>query len=260
MVRLRTDLALVVALAAAATIDVTLAPAGVVALRLPAALALTLVLPGYALAAALLPREETRPLERTVLTIAISLVVTILAALALEASSVTLTNGPWMGVLGGLAIVGAAVAAWRGRARAIVLPRLAIRRAEIAALAAALVLLGGAAALGFTPLGAPKGTQGSTVLWLCDRPNGCRLGATKVEVGVISDELQTRSWVVRVAVAGQAQRRYGPLTLRPGASWSRVIDVGRGRPVVRALLARAAHPAEVFHQTVLRHDRTTAAP
>jgi hypothetical protein len=126
----------------------------------------------------------------------------------------------------------------------------------VGALAGAVVLLGGAAALGLTPLGAPRGTQGTTSLWICSQSNGCDLPAGTVKVGVISDQLHAASYTVQVSVAGRPGPRFGPITLAPGGAWSRVVATGPGKPVVRARMRTTAKPSGVYRNVTLQYQRT----
>jgi hypothetical protein len=253
---MRTDLGLVAALAVVALAVVVAVPASVAVLRLPAALALILVLPGYALASAIV--GELRPAERVLLSLVLSITATIIVALALELVGAHLTTTPWMGLLAAVTVAAAATAVVRGDPRPVVLPRVRLGFAQISALAAAVALLGGAAALGFTPLGAPKGTQGSTALWICARENGCKLPSNAVEVGVISDQLHATRWRVRVLVAGRSPRSFGPITLAPGATWSHIVATGAGAPVVRAFLYSTGRPSTAYRSVVLRYGRASA--
>ena len=253
--RVRTDLWLVSVLAVAAALVVALVPGSVVVLRAPAALSLVLVLPGYALTAAAFRPAQLRPAERVCLSIAISIAATIAAGLLLAALGVGLTTAPWMDLLAALALAAAAIAGARGQAQVLARPSIVLRARETVALAGAVLLLAGAAALGFTPLGAPRGTQGTTGLWICSKVNGCTLPAGTVEVGVISTQLHAASYTVQVSVAGRPDVRFGPITLAPGGTWSRVLVTGPGDPVVRALLRTTAHPTAVYRTAILQYKR-----
>jgi hypothetical protein len=250
VVRARTDLWLVAVLAVAAALIVALVPGSVVVLRAPAALSLVLALPGYALTAAIFRPAQLRTAERVCLSIAFSIAATIAAALVLALLGVGLTTAPWMGLLAALVLAAAAGAAARGQAQALARPSIRLRARETGALAGAVVLLGGAAALGLTPLGAPRGTQGATSLWILPHGRGA------AEIGVISTELHTDTYAVQVTVAGRPAIQFGRITLAPGATWSRVVTTGPGQPVVHALLRTAANPSAVYANVALRYRRT----
>ena len=247
--RVRNDLGIVAALALLALLVCSLLPASLDVLRIPAAASLVLVLPGYALTAAQFGPQEIRRSERVLLSLALSVVATILAALLLQLVGVRLKTAPWLGLLALVAVGGAVVGEARGHARALARRRLVVGRAQLALLAGALVLLGGAGALGFSALPAPKGTQGATFLWILPH------GSNAVSVGVIGDDTRRHSVTVAVSVAGAPRQRFGPFSIAPGARWTRVLDTGPGSPVVRAVLRDAAHPSRVLDQVALRYKR-----
>ncbi len=247
--RARTDIGLVALLAVAACAFSALIPTSLGLLRIPTVLPLVLALPGYAIVAAFFRPRELRPAEVVLLSIALSIAVTIFAALVLEALSVRLRTLPWMGVLAAVTLAAAARAHTVGHTRTLVFRRPRVPGGiELLPVAGALLLLGGAAALGFTPLSAPKGTQGSTALWILPAP-GARGGAC---VGLVSDQTHTASYTVDVTVAGRPAQRFGPVTLQPGAAWTRQVAVGAGRPLVQAVAHSAAKPAAVFETVALR--------
>lgn len=85
-------------------------------LRIVVGLALILLLPGYALVSALLPRGDPDGIggtERVVLAFALSLAVTLLGGIALSASGIGFFQTPLLGLLAGVTLVGTAVAGWR---------------------------------------------------------------------------------------------------------------------------------------------------
>lgn len=235
MVRARTDLALVTALALAACLFAALLPPSLAAVRAPLALPLVLVLPGYAVVAALFAPGALRTAEVAMLSLAASIASTIVAGLLLDALSVRLTAAPWMFVLAAITLAAAARGSVRGHARNLVLPHVRLRVVEVGALTSALVLLSGAAVLGFTPLPPPKDTPGTSALWLVPAPGGRNAAC----VGVINEELRPTSYTVQVAVAGRTAQRFGPIRLASSHSWTRVVAVGPGRPVVTATLRKA---------------------
>jgi hypothetical protein len=170
VVRKRTDLALVMALAVAACVFAALLPPGLAVLRVPLALPLVLGLPGYAIVAALFAPGALRTAEILMLSLAVSVAATIFVGLLLDALSVRLTAGPWMDLLAAITVAAAIRASGRGHARDLVLPRMRLRAVEIGALSGALILVSAAAVLGLTPLAPPKGTPGTTALWLVPAP------------------------------------------------------------------------------------------
>jgi uncharacterized membrane protein len=250
-VRARTDLGIVMAYALAACLFAALLPAHLAAVRTPLALPLVLLLPGYAIVAALFRPGALRPAEVAVLSLALSIAATIFSGLLLAAVSVRLTAPPWMDLLAAITVAGGVRASVRGHARDLVAPRVRLRVVEAAALAGALVLLSGAAVLGFTPLAPPKGTPGTSSLWLVPASGGVNAAC----VGVINQELKTTSYTVAVDVAGKTAAQFGPFTLAAGASWTRVVAVKPGRPVVTATLRKAgsAPSAAPYRNVAIRN-------
>lgn len=243
----RTDLGLVTVLAVLSALLVLLLPSEVVVLRGPAALALVLALPGYALAAAILPKTDVRVVERLLLSVALSISTTIFAALLLQVVSLKETVGSWSLILAAVTVLGAAGGYARGNVRSIALPRLRVGRYEAVALLASIVVLGGAAVLGFTPLSAPSHTGTTTSLWTLPAPHD----PDAVAVGAISDELHTQRYTVDVDVNGRLRKRFAAITLAPGATWSRTVTVGPGKPPIEVFLRTTARPARVYQYTKL---------
>jgi uncharacterized membrane protein len=249
MVKPRRDLALVVVAALAACLSAALLPSSLAGLRAPLSLPLVLLLPGYAVVSAIFRPGELRTAELITLSIAVSIAATLIVALALDALGVKLTAAPWMGVLTVLTLAAAARGTARGHSRSLILRPIPVGRAQVGAIAAGLALLAGAATLGFTPLGAPNGTRGTSALWLLPAPGGLQA----VCVGVINEQLHTTTYNVTVRGGGGPVRRLGPIVLEPGKSWSRELAVASSAaPVMHAFLRRAAEPSVVYRSVVLR--------
>jgi hypothetical protein len=248
MVKPRTDLALVMGLALAACVFAALLPSSAAVLRAPLCLPLVLVAPGYAVVTAIFRPGELRTSELLTLSIAVSIAATLISALLLDVLGVALTAAPWMGLLTALTLAAAAWGTAHGRSRPLVFRSIPVGRAQAGALAAGLALLAGAATLGFTPLSAPSGTRGTSALWLLPAPQGRQAAC----VGVINEQLHVTTYDVSVLVAGATARRFGPITLAPGATWSRAIAVGPGRPVINASLSTTTDPSAVYRSAVLQ--------
>jgi hypothetical protein len=242
-------MALVALLALVACVASEVLPSGLALLRVPLALPVVLVLPGYAMVAALFAPGTLRTPERVVLSLALSITATILSGLAVDVAGAKLHASPWLEVLGALTLLAALIALARGHARRLHAPAVGLRASEIAAFVVALALLAAAAAIGFRPLAPPARTQGTASLGLLEAP----AGAAAVCVSVINEQFHVTSYRVTVSVAGGPSRSFGPIKLAPGASWNRVVAVGPGLPAVRAALYRASAPAVLY-----RHDGITA--
>lgn len=230
----RSDLALVAALAAVACVAAGFVPSALVVVRALLALPLVLALPGYAIAAALFGGRELRVAERALFSVVLSLTATVIAALVLDTAGIALNAAPWMGVLAAVTIAGCAAAAVRGHLKALSRPQVRLRPLEAVALAGAVVLLAGAAALGFTPLHAPKDISDATsfVQTVPARND------TAVNLAVISDELRPATYSLALTVDGRPFAQFGPIRLKPGGSWQRIVAVGSGKPLVVAQLRK----------------------
>jgi hypothetical protein len=246
------DLLLVTVLAAWCALACAILPEGAAAVRvLPAAL-LVLVLPGYALTAALLAPAALSALERLVLTIALSMAAGVLTALALNAAW-QLERTPWALGLALATALAALAGTLRGHARPVRRPQLpAIGVGAALALAGALALGGGAVALGVTTLRAPDDTQGTTALWISPR------GDNAVAIGVRSVELARRRYELDVRVAGQRARRIGPFALKPGQERRALLAAPAGpigKPIVEVVLRRLDGPRPALRRVALRAGR-----
>ncbi len=251
-----TDHALVIALALLSCLCAALLPPSLAVLRAPLALPLVLALPGYALVSLAFRPGDLRATEVVMLSVSISIVATIATGLALDVLSVKLTAAPWMGLLAVITVAAAVRASVRGHARPLNLPRLRLRPLEAGAGVAVLALLGAAAALGFTPLAAPKNTPGTSALWIVPAPGG-RAAAC---VGLINEELRTTTYTIEVSVAGVPAEHFGPITLAAGGSWTRIVPVGAGHPAVTASLDRVGvASAAPYRSVALRHWNIVAS-
>ena len=74
---------------------------------------LALVLPGYALSAAVFRMRSVRTAERAALTLGISLSVAVLGGLVLDALPSGLETQTWLFLLGGVTVIASMIALWR---------------------------------------------------------------------------------------------------------------------------------------------------
>jgi uncharacterized membrane protein len=246
-VAVRSDLGLVVALTLVAA-AATLLPGSLVVVRAVLALPLVLALPGYAMTRAMLRLDELRGTELLIVSVALSIMATVFAALLMQAVGVRLEERQWMAVIAVVTIVAAAVGISRGQAHPVVLPHVSVRLREAIAIAGAVVLLIAAAALGFTPLSAPKGTVGDSPVWILPGAGG-----NSADFGVINDETSARRYTVELTVVGQPARTFGPFALPPGGTWSRSVVVGPpSKPLTQVFLRYASNPKRVIQSGALR--------
>jgi hypothetical protein len=249
----RSDVALVAALAVIACLVCAALPAGLAIVRVPLALPLVLVLPGYASVTALFAPGALRGPERLVLSLALSIAAAILSGLIIDGVGLKLVAQPWVDVLGAFTLAACAVAIRRGHARELMFPSLQLHGQEALAITAAVVLLGAAAVVGFMPLAPPAKTDGTVGFGLLEAPHG-----PAVCVTVTNEQFHTAGYRVLVTAAGRPPATLTTARLAPGATWTHEVVVGAGRPVVRATLFRAG--ARAGSSPYRRTDITTWAP
>jgi len=245
----RSDMALVSGLALLACVICAAAPAGLAALRVPLALPLVLVLPGYATVTALFAPDTLRAPERIMLSLSLSIVAAILTGLAVDIAGFKLLATPWVELLAAVTLLATATAFARGHESPLSLPGPLprLRAHEWLALLAAVLLLAAAAAIGFRPLPPPAKTHGTVGFGLLEAPGG-RGG---VCISVINQEFHFRSYRVVVSVAGRATRTLTTTRLAPGATWNRELPVGADFPDVRAALYLGPAPSRAYRNTWL---------
>lgn len=183
--------------------------------QIPLALLLVLVLPGYALQAAMLPGRGTSSVTHAVLTVGLSLTVSVLGGFVLNLTSVGLRAGSWSVFLGAVTLGASGVALWRGRSSDRPRfewsePSFGARQAVLMALATVLV----AAAFGIANQGAARPTSSVTELWILPGapPNTAR-------IGVISEETAVVTYRLQLEAGGRTVREWPEIQLAPGQAW-----------------------------------------
>lgn len=245
MSRKRLDVLFVSGLAVLAVALALAAPEGFPG-RALGGLLLVLVLPGYALTAALLPSASLGRPERWGFSLGLSVVVSVLGGFGLAWAPGGLNATSWSLLLGGLTLLAAALAALRrpaGQPLGLIwsAPRVAL-------FAVTLLVLGGAfkvAVVGAETQPWPPFTQ----FWLlADQPH-----PDTVRVGLHSAEQQPRSYLLRLHQADQVLESWGPIELGPGQSWETLANtsgVSSSEPV-EAILFLAEAPTVPYRRTTL---------
>jgi uncharacterized membrane protein len=238
----RADLVAVTVCSAAAALTVWLVP-DLTIVRIALALALVLVLPGYALTAAVFPSRSLGLTERLLLMVALSLIAAILGSLVLDGVGIALDARSWVTLLASVTIAAAVAAMFRAggiepRSRTISWIRPSM--VQIAALTVAALVLVGAIALARTPLRA-KHVAGYTAFWLV-RSGG------DLALGVRSGEQNAATYRVEVRFRDHGTKQWS-FRLTPGTTWRlRLRPPGQG--LVVANLYRGSSPL-VYRRTVL---------
>lgn len=235
------DLAVVVTLALAG-VAVAFAPGVAEPLRVVVELPLVLVLPGYALMAAAVPRPVLGAVDRLVFALGSSVAVAILAGLVLDFTSWGLRRTSWAVALAGVTVAAAAVAAFVRR------PKSSRRDGASATPAPGPVLLLCAAALlalaavGIARSGALRSERASsfTQLWMLP----ARIhGESALRIGVVNHEGVPETYRV-VTRAGSTVLASWPRVVVPsGGRWTRTVVV-RARPSVRTRIETDVYRTE----------------
>lgn len=186
-------------------------------------LPLVLLLPGYALGRALFPRGRLTWAERIVLSLTLSVTAAICAGLTLNIVGLRLATGSWGVVLSATTVAACAVAMRWAPATSSEGPRLRAPRVSDATLVLAAVLVaGGAFALGRTPLHPPDAVRGYTEL------SQVRDGRT-IRLQVTADEFRPARYRLELRSSGRVATRWRLPKLDPGERWSAAISGRRLR-------------------------------
>jgi uncharacterized membrane protein len=219
------------------------------------ALPLALLLPGYALSAAIFARRRVGPTQLAVLSLGLSLCVLALGALLLNYLPGGIGPVSWAVLLALVALNGCRVAALRRPAKKAparrARPRLRLTAASIGFLAGALLCTAAALALSFTTMSA-KHADGYTALWLLPpTPAGAAAGGARV--GVDNEQQQRTSYILRVRIGGEPGEMVRSFSLDPAET--RVLKLAptprrpSGAPTrVSAELFLQRNPEHVFRR------------
>ena len=207
----------------------------ITALRALFALPLCLVLPGYAITAAIFPRRQLTGLEMAALTTATSLATLVLGALLLNFAPGGLRTGSWAVLL--LVVVGAACAVTVARRAPVAATTRTInwrgpRPTEIMLLVFAALAISGALVLSRVHVGAVN-AYGYTQFWMVQ--NGTPI-APAVRIGLQSGEKAATTYrVVLKNESGATTAVAGNLRLGPGGSTAINVPV-KGLPVGQSVV------------------------
>jgi hypothetical protein len=236
MSRRHADLVLVGAGSVVAAMVLLAAP-GSGAPAVLAGIPLALVLPGYAVTRAVFRERLRSAADYVLLSLALSLSVTVLGGLALNALWPTahpLSSDSWAVLLSAVTVGCCLIAHKKGHVGPRLAPSLPRpRTVDVVVLGAALVIGGGAVGLASTPLPPPPGVTGYTQLSFLPQ-------APRAHLAVRSDELEPTRYRLRLTLNGRLYRTW-QFRLRPGESWATELPVdpsARPRPLAEAALYR----------------------
>jgi hypothetical protein len=201
-------------------------------LRVVLAVPLVFFLPGYAVLSALAPARPLEAIERVLVSLGVSFVVTIVAGILLALTPVRLSALSWAVTLTGLTLAGSVIA-WLRRVRARIegphLPRLTSPPAA-AALMLIAALIAGNALLGNSVGAVGQDNPAPEQLWLvpAESPDAVRLGMRAGPGGGEYD--------LRLSSGGEVIQSFD-LTLAQGEVWERLVVVPE-QARANALVAR----------------------
>jgi len=190
-------------------------------LRAVLSLPLVLVLPGYALAAALFPSEEISGQERLLFTFGGSLAIGVLGGLLLNLAPWGLNPPSWTVLLVAVTLVTTLVAlVRRSRAGGATEARAGRWRIRVSPLQGALLaaaVLVAAGAVGVAQAGASQQPEPSfTQLWLLSAPEQ---GQASARLGFQSFEKSPANYRVQVKEGNSVLREWDGIELKPGEKW-----------------------------------------
>ena len=228
-------------------------------LRILFALALVLILPGYALVRLLFAGQPLDGPRTAVFACGLSIATTILVTLVLNVVPGGVRSWTWAFSLALVTCAASAVAAERANGLRGLVPsqlRSAVNRRDVVLILLACAVLGATIGLATTPLGAAN-ARGYTAMWL---ERGSSAGKPAVRITIASVERRRTSYRVAVEVGGNVRRTIRNIELRPGEQ--RVLSFpvhSKARRVrVKALLFRAKAPLVVYRRTTLWMSTTRA--
>jgi uncharacterized membrane protein len=231
----------------------------VTAVRIPFAIVLCLVLPGYAVTCATFTRQTITGAHVLLLTLAMSLGVLATGSVALDLLPDGVRTTYWVALLVSVVVVACAVAAARGSPPLVGQVGLRMgrpRRREMVLMVIGTLAVAGAITLARTPLSA-RNAQGYTQLWML--PSGSASSAG-VKVGVTSGELQTERYRLEIRAGTGESIRTTEFILRPGRSRDEFVAINGIHNVaganlhsrrITALLYRLDHPGVIYRRVFI---------
>lgn len=223
------------------------------AIRVAVGLPFALVLPGYAIGAALFPQRALGIPERIVFSVGLSLAVVALGGLALNLTPWGLRTESWTVLLCATTCLASLIALKQQRSlvAASAPTGIGLNGRQVLLLGLAVIVVVAAIGLARTP--APQqSVQGYSLLWMLPSNDG---DPNAVRLGVESMELASAQYRLEVKVDGQAAQAWSSITLVPGEKWEDRIVLPAGtsaNATVEAALYRLDDPQSVYRQVTLR--------
>ena len=222
----------------------------------------TLLLPGYALTAALFAKTTLGFTERCLFTLGLSLVTLTLSGLLLNLTPWGLQAGSWVIALSVITLAAGAVAIWRREQSPVGSPLTvtsAPKKFDTGFNLRQWLMLGAAgilvvAALGIAQQGAEQPGTTFTQLWLLPAQS-----AGSVEVGVTNDETVPLTYKVQVTNGTQVVQEWPAIPLNPGQTWQSSLTLPQNPTQnLTALLYRSDAPNTVYRTVTLTSAAATS--
>ena len=243
-------------------LDLVVVEPAVPFLGLVLGLPLVLILPGYALIAAVFPDRPPELPQRLLFTVGLSLSVTILGGYLLNLLPWGLRTETWVALLGGVSLAGFAVALLRRRNyphRAASLsgaPHLRLHLGGRQWLLLGLAALNATGAIVVARVGAEEAPDTRfTQLWILQgngsEKNEAQIGVSNQEQTAVHFRLVVEIGVTRVA-------EWSSLVLQPGEKWETRVALPASQPTtdtVKATLYRNDAPDAIYRKVILRGDQ-----
>lgn len=242
----------------ALVLDVAVVEPSVPFVGMVVGLALVLVLPGYAMVAAIFPDRAPEMPQRLLIIVGLSIAVTILGGYTLNLTPWGLRPESWAVLLGGVTLAALAVAALRRRGH----PTAGVWQPSSMHLGTRQWLLLGLAALNVTgavvvaQVGAEKAPHTQfTQLWISE---GEQQGTRVAHIGVSNQEQTALEYRLTVDVGATRITEWPSFTLGPGEKWEAAASLPAAQTTnqtVYATLYRQDHPAAIYRQVTLRGEQ-----
>lgn len=217
-----------------------------------------LLIPGYALTAALLPGQLPGLVERFIFSLAVSLIIIIVGALVLNWTPFGLNARSWAVFLAGISLISSGIAFLRRRRLNIPFSGLAgFRRIPITlpqgvlcSFAALIVCT----AIGVSVIGAQQQpSPGFTELWIL--PHGEASNHSTVQLGVKNMEATPMEYRLVVDMNGKITKVWPTINLNQNSTWQSTFSLqldSQSTPTkVEAILYRIDAPSKVYRHVLL---------
>lgn len=224
-------------------------------LQVTLGLLLVLILPGYTLSEMLFRGRQLTRTERLLYVLGGSLTVATLGALALHQLPSGLHANGWMGLFGGVTLVGTLVAALKRQSpmveQTVRLPRLRIGFNQLLLLAIAVGVGGIAIKTAQTPV-PTQGLSGYTLLWLNPTTTAT---SSRLQLGISNQEFAPTAYKLQIKLDDQVAQEWPNLALAVNGRWEAELAVPAAELAqykVTAELYRLDQPDVLYRHVVLR--------